>query len=379
MACAEALAIGVCATACCLGMGLYPGHRAQALSETTAPGPMGSMAMPPPRSHARGPNAPIPVARLTGPRSAAHVRAFTLTARPAQLSLAPGARVDAWTYDGTAPGPTLRVRQGDLVVVRLVNTDVDMHLATLLGAGFTVAALDGRDLVGPWPLTATLLPIAAGGRYDVRFRVPARGTIGVYLADDRRGLMRPVATVGASPSSPVLAARRPPVFDLAAYGTPRSGAITLRTRVDASYTLRLGDDSRDRHGFAAIAHPNPRYTINSGAGSAIAPIMVRRGQLVRLRIVNESDYIHPMRLHGHSLAVLARDGRPLRGSPVTLDTLDVLPGESYDVAFRANNPGIWMLHCHNLYHARYGMSMMVMYEGVGTPFKPGGRAGNVSD
>jgi len=86
-----------------------------------------------------------------------------------------------------------------------------------------------------------------------------------------------------------------------------------------------------------------------------------------------------MHLHGHILAVLARDGRPTRGSPVTLDTLSVLPGESYDVAFRADNPGIWMLHCHNLYHARHGMGLMVMYQGVTTPFKDGGPAGNISD
>jgi hypothetical protein len=74
---------------------------------------------------------------------------------------------------------------------------------------------------------------------------------------------------------------------------------------------------------------------------------------------------------------LRHNGRALTGSPVHLDTVDVLPGDSYDVEFVANNPGIWMLHCHNLYHACAGM-MMVVYGGVTTPFQRGGPHGNVA-
>jgi len=512
--CAEALAMGLCVAAVGWGWGthLVP----QGIAATTRPtlsaaGPMGSMAMAPAQPHADDKAAPaISVASLTGSRTTAHVRTFTLTARPARLRLGPGAVVDAWTYNGTSPGPTLRVRQGDLVVVhlvnrlpvpttihwhgvavpggedgvagltqdavqpghrytyrfvardpgtywyhahqdsltqvarglygalivapaapvpprtrrddvdatvvlhtwqirgkdmlaangttgllripgrsgawvrlRLINTDVDMHVVTLVGAPFTVAALDGHDLHGPQPLAAMLLPIAAGGRYDLRFRLPAHGAAGLLLADDRRdaplGAMPAVAIIGTGSFLPTHTAptHAHGVFDLTAYGTPARGVITLHTRADASYTLRLGNLSQ--HGFSAVAHLDPVYTINGKAAPATGPIMVRRGQLVRLHIVNESDDVHPMHVHGHPLIVLARDGRPLRGSPVVLDTLDVLPSESYDVAFRADNLGIWMLHCHNLYHARYGMSMMVMYEGVTTPFRAGGRAGNVSD
>src|SRR5262245_36768104 len=83
-------------------------------------GDMGHMNMPPPASpHARG--TVTPLASLAGPLTATHTSAFTLTAEPARLMLGPGAVVDAWTYNGTAPGPTLRVHQGDLVVVTLTN------------------------------------------------------------------------------------------------------------------------------------------------------------------------------------------------------------------------------------------------------------------
>jgi len=286
---------------------------------------------------------------------------------------------DVLAVNGATWAPRIGARPGAWVRLRLINTDVDTRVVTLVGAPFTVAALDGHDLNGPQPLTNTLLSIAAGGRYDVRFRVPARGAVVVRLADDQRGAMPALVVAGAGTLPSPGPARGRALFDLTRYGTPRQDASTPRTRADAYYTLRLGDQTPHGRGFAAVAHPNPVYTINGSAGSAITPIMVKRGQLIRIHIVNESDYVHPMHLHGHTFAVLARAGRPLQGSPITLDTLDVMPGASYDVAFRANNPGVWMLHCHNLYHARYGMSMMVMYEGVTTPFRPGGRAGNISD
>jgi FtsP/CotA-like multicopper oxidase with cupredoxin domain len=78
-----------------------------------------------------------------------------------------------------------------------------------------------------------------------------------------------------------------------------------------------------------------------------------------------------MHLHGHHVLVLSRDGVPASGSPWWSDTLNVRPGESYVVAFRADNPGLWMDHCHNLKHAADGLTMHVAYTGVSTPFEVG--------
>ena len=83
-----------------------------------------------------------------------------------------------------------------------------------------------------------------------------------------------------------------------------------------------------------------------------------------------------MHLHGHHAVVLARDGRPATGSPWWVDSLDVANGESYDIAFVADNPGIWMDHCHNLPHASEGLVAHLMYAGVTSPFLVGGDAGN---
>lgn len=86
-----------------------------------------------------------------------------------------------------------------------------------------------------------------------------------------------------------------------------------------------------------------------------------------------------MHLHGHHVLVVSRDGQPSTGSPWWTDSLDVDPGESYDVAFLADNPGIWMDHCHNLPHAVDGLMTHLNYEGVTTPFLVGRDSGNVPE
>ncbi len=70
-----------------------------------------------------------------------------------------------------------------------------------------------------------------------------------------------------------------------------------------------------------------------------------------------------------------RHGVPATGAPCA-DSLDVGHGETYDVVFLADNPGIWMDHCHNLPHAVEGLMTHLMYEGVTTPFLLGTASGN---
>jgi FtsP/CotA-like multicopper oxidase with cupredoxin domain len=83
-----------------------------------------------------------------------------------------------------------------------------------------------------------------------------------------------------------------------------------------------------------------------------------------------------MHLHGHHMVVLSRDGVPASGSPWWTDSLNVADGDAYDVAFVADNPGVWMDHCHNLKHAAEGLVVHLMYEGVSTSYTIGGAAGN---
>lgn len=104
--------------------------------------------------------------------------------------------------------------------------------------------------------------------------------------------------------------------------------------------------------------------------------MVEEGDVVVMRIENSSDDAHPMHLHGHHAVVLSRDGEPATGSPWWVDSLEVGTGESFEIAFVADNPGLWMDHCHNLPHAVEGLVAHLMYAGVASSYRMGGAPGN---
>ncbi|HJV25471.1 MAG TPA: multicopper oxidase family protein [Aromatoleum sp.] len=81
---------------------------------------------------------------------------------------------------------------------------------------------------------------------------------------------------------------------------------------------------------------------------------LRVGEHVVLKMINETDFIHPMHLHGHFFRVIAVDGKQLPLQPWR-DTVLMGPRQTVDVAFVADNPGEWMFHCHILDHAAGGM------------------------
>ena len=83
------------------------------------------------------------------------------------------------------------------------------------------------------------------------------------------------------------------------------------------------------------------------------PIMIEEGQRVRLDFFNDTDMWHPMHLHGHTYQIGTSGPRK--------DTAIVLPKKKLSVFFDADNPGQWMLHCHNAYHGEAGMMANVAY------------------
>ncbi|MET7667695.1 multicopper oxidase family protein [Micromonospora luteifusca] len=241
------------------------------------------------------------------------------------------------------PAPrTERVEAGTPVRLRLINTDSTTHRYALAGTAFRVAAIDGFDLRGPTPLVDTAVLIPAGGRYDLAFDAPATP---VALFVDGRALYStgPVSTAtGAWP-----------VLDPLSYGVASPAPWP---RIDREFTLVL-DRGLDLHELL----PRYAHTVNGAADPDIPPQVVRLGDIVRFTIVNRSQIVHPWHLHGHHVLVLSRDGKPSAGSPLWLDSFDVRPGEVWEVAFRADNPGVWANHCHNLAHADAGMTMHLMY------------------
>jgi FtsP/CotA-like multicopper oxidase with cupredoxin domain len=295
--------------------------------------------------------------------------------------------------------PHFEARAGELVRLRVISAiQEDMNgtpeLLTLLGASYRVVSLDGHDLNQPQELGPELLPVGTGQRYDLAFRMPATGQLVLRDVRPQSGSRVPqslwaavgegsvpVLPAGASPpferNAPLQFGRSSlPTFDLTTYGMPAPDPVADHATYDVSRVLRITNQVGFRYGTQLPKFFELIHMFNGKSFPDTEPIVVREGQYVRLQLVNATDEYHPIHLHGHYFSVLSKDGRPISGSPVHLDSILIGPHETWDVAFLADNPGLWMLHCHVLIHAAYGLSTMVSYAGISTPYTIGSRDGN---
>lgn len=253
------------------------------------------------------------------------------------------------------------VEPGTKVRLRLVNTETQPRAFTVTGTLFRVTAIDGVDLNEPTDLMDAKLKLAAGGRYDVEFVMPETP---VRLADlDDPGLGILLSRDGEEEVEPVLDG---PEFDPTRYGSPAPTPFGPESDFDREFVQVF-----DGHLGFYDGRAENIMSINGQVFPDAPMLMVQEGDLAKATFVNRSISDHPMHLHGHHVLVLSCNGRPVTGSPVWMDTVNVAPGETWEVAFRADNPGLWMDHCHNLEHAANGMTMHLGYEGVTTPFEVG--------
>ena len=153
--------------------------------------------------------------------------------------------------------------------------------------------------------------------------------------------------------------------DLLGYGTPAPLGLDP-AKADRRFEYRIGR----RPGFLDGV-PGLWWTINGHKFPDVPMFMVAEGDVVRMRITNGSGQAHPMHLHGHHAVVLSRNGTAASGSPWWVDSLEVGNGETYEVGFVADNPGVWMDHCHNLPHAAQGLVTHLAYFGVHDSFRVG--------
>ncbi|MBB5323172.1 FtsP/CotA-like multicopper oxidase with cupredoxin domain [Anoxybacillus tepidamans] len=266
---------------------------------------------------------------------------------------------------GTSIKP-LKVKKGEKVRLRLVNAGYMSHKLHLHGHEFKIVATDGQPLKDPQPIKDELLNIAPGERYDIEFIANnpgewllechgnMKGTDGMKVKIQYEGQ--------ASNTDKANAKENLPVVDITKYGKYETGPFTLDQKYDVEYTMDLG---------TAMGKNGMIFTINGKTYPDTAPINVKTGDLVKVRIVNNSPKdVHPMHLHGHFFQVLSKNGKPVTGSPLIKDSLNVNPGEEYVVAFKADNPGNWMFHCHDLHHASAGMVTEVKYTDYKSDYTP---------
>lgn len=258
--------------------------------------------------------------QLMTPRMENGVKVYELTARQMEWEVKPGSRVGAFAYNEQVPGPQIRVREGDRVRVVLRN-ELEQSTAIHFHGLELPNDQDGVPFI-------TQPPVKPGETYTYEFTVP-EGNAGSHMYHSHHNAAEQVGKglLGAFIVEP----KRPRPIE----------------KVDVDYVMILNDGY---HG----------YTINGKDFPATEPIVTKRGQKLRIRFMNEGMMIHPMHLHGMHMTVIDKDGWP-QPAPWKCDTLNIAPGERWDVIVNCNNPGTWAFHCHVLAHAEsaHGMFGMV--------------------
>jgi FtsP/CotA-like multicopper oxidase with cupredoxin domain len=266
------------------------------------------------------------------------------------------------TINGVTGDLKVPAKPGQQVRIRVINTD-NGPIESWADTPFRVLAIDGYAINGPTDVTDHSVTVTAGGRAD----------LGVIMPSDGRAVRVQVSkgtAVILGSSDPQPPPQPASALDLLSYG--RATALPF----DPAKANRRFDYSIGRRPGFVRGVPGLWWSINGHLYPHVPMYVVHEGDIVIMHIDNHSGQLHPMHLHGHHAVVLSRNGVAATGSPWWMDSLNVLEGETYDIAFVANNPGIWLDHCHHLKHAAEGMVAHLMYEGVTTPYRVGGTAGN---
>ena len=263
------------------------------------------------------------------------------------------------TINGLTGSQFVAVPVGTTMRARFVNADNGPALITA-SAPFRVAAIDGTDVPGATDLQDTYVLVPAGGRADLLVTVGEPVRIGM--------LSGPSWVLAPSDPGPLPELGAHAQFDALSYGQPGTGAQAAAEfgRPQRRFTYRIGQTT----GFLD-GQQDEWFTINSRLIPYVPMFVVHLGDVVSVEIDNETNLPHPMHLHGHHALVVSRNGVPSTGAPWIVDSLQVAAHERYVLTFVADNPGIWMWHCHNLPHARSGLMTHLMYDTVREPYLVG--------
>ncbi len=249
------------------------------------------------------------------------VKVFRLTAHVFKREIAPNKTIDVWGYNGSAPGPTIQVTQGDRIRVILKNelpeaTSMHWH-------GFEdQIGYDGMPGISQEPIRPS-----ESFAYD--FTIHQEGT---YFYHSHMAMQELAGMLGAFIMHP---------------------RVPYRPHCDKDFAIHLQE-------YAVLPNATTPNTmmmefnwllLNGKAGPASTPLIVRQGDRVRVRFVNLGMDHHPMHLHGHTFYVTGTEGGRI---PETAwwpgNTVLVGVAQSRTIEFVADNPGDWMLHCHLPHH-----------------------------
>jgi FtsP/CotA-like multicopper oxidase with cupredoxin domain len=254
------------------------------------------------------------------------VKVFRLKAEPLQQKIAPFKTIDAWGYNGSCPGPTIQVTQGDRVRVIVENglpesTSIHWH-------GLEVPIeQDGVPFISQ-------KPIAPGSSYTYEFTVHQEGTFFYHAHSAMQEMIGLIGMFIAHPQRP------------------------YAPHADHDYGIVLQEWAV----LPGSSVPNTAameynwLTFNGLSAPATTPLIVRLGSRVRLRFVNLGMDHHPIHLHGHQFVITGTEGgRSPESTWYPMNTVLVGVAQARVVEFEAKYPGTWMIHCHLPHHMMNSM------------------------
>lgn len=249
------------------------------------------------------------------------VREFTLEVHQVMAEIAPGVKVEQWAFtlpDGepSAPGPEIRVQEGDLVRITLKNTHSQPHTLHLHGIISVAQPMDG--------VPHTSLQVMPGESYTYEFVAANPGTHAYHCHVD--------------------------TFTHHDYGM--YGLLIIEPNDEQvvwhhDYSMVL--DEWDSNQSSTVPGHDPTYNyflINGKAFPSVETFTIPEDEVALIRLVNMGYEPHAMHMHGSNFLVTHKDGYAL-ASPYQADTLNIAPGERYHVLLKGRD-GAFPFHDHML-------------------------------
>jgi FtsP/CotA-like multicopper oxidase with cupredoxin domain len=285
---------------------------------------------------------------------------FTLRIAPVTVELDRSHIISTIGYNGAAPGPVLRMREGKRVTVDLINeTDtpelVHWH-GMLLPPEVDGTEEEGSPLVAPHGRRRIeLTPGPAGSRWY--------HTHAMAMNDLHKG-----AYTGQFGFVYVDGGNDPGQYDQELF-------LAIRDW-EPFFTATMDDEDDDTHDGPLLEKPatlntdpdglevgSMTYSINDRALGSGDPIRVREGQRLLIHFLNASAIENRrIALAGHKLKVIALDGNPVP-APQELDSVFIGAGERIDAIVEMNNPGVWILGGTERMTRESGLGVVVEYAG----------------
>lgn len=246
-------------------------------------------------------------------------------------------------------GEPIRVKQGQRVLMRLLNASATENVVLALpGHTFTIVAMDGNPV--PNPKAVSVLSLAVAERVDavVEMNAPGVWVLGSTLEKERQIGLGIVIEYAGKTGAPVW--KDPPTEE---WDYTQFANGTEAAKPDETFELTFRDNGPLR------GSKFDTWTINNKSWPDTPPLMVEKGKRYRMVFRNGSGDQHPMHLHRHTFEV-ARIGKK-QMSGLMKDVINVMPLDTVEVDFVANNPGDTLMHCHQQLHMDYGFMQLIKY------------------